>query len=88
MPRVKQPVLIIQGALDTHVPAHHAEKLAGLARQRKKNPPTEVLHLPGVNHLLVRAETGEVTEYPKLKEKTIVPDVATRIAEFLRRVRS
>jgi pimeloyl-ACP methyl ester carboxylesterase len=86
MPRVKQPVLIVQGDLDTQVPAHHAEKLAELARQRKKKPPVEVARLTGVNHLLVRATTGEVAEYPELKEKTIVPDAAARIAEFLRRV--
>ena len=85
MPRVKQPLLIVQGALDTQVPPHHADKLAALAGQRKKKAPAEVLRLPGVNHLLVRAETGEVTEYATLKERTIVPDVAGRIAEFLRR---
>ena len=47
MPRVKQPVLIIQGALDTQVPPHHADKLEALAGQRKKKPPVEVLRLPG-----------------------------------------
>ena len=41
-----------------------------------------------MNHLLVRAETGEVTEYGTLKEKTIVPAVGAKIAEFLRRVPS
>ena len=46
MPRVKQPVLIIQGALDTQVPPHHADKLEALAGQRKKKPPVEVLRLP------------------------------------------
>ena len=55
MPRVRQPLLIIQGDLDTQVPPHHADKLAELARQRKRKPPVEVVHLPGVNHLLVRA---------------------------------
>ena len=39
----------------------------------------------GVSHLLVRAETGEVAEYTRLKEKTIVPEVAAKIADFLRR---
>ena len=85
MPRVKQPVLIVQGELDTQVQPHHADKLAELARARKKAPPVEVLRLPGVNHLLVRATTGEVSEYGALKERTIVPDVAQKIAEWLRR---
>jgi hypothetical protein len=38
-----------------------------------------------VNHLLVKATTGEVEEYAQLQDKTISPDVATTIAEWLRR---
>lgn len=85
MPKVKQPILIVQGALDTQVPPHHAQRLADLARARKKAPAVEMVLLPGVNHLLVRATTGEVSEYPFVKEKTIVPGVARKIAEFLGR---
>lgn len=84
MKKVKQPILIIQGALDTQVRPHHADKLAELARARKKAPPVEVVHLPGVNHLLVRATTGEVSEYANLPEKTIVPDVAEKIAGWMK----
>ena len=87
MPRLRQPLLIIQGDLDTQVPPHHADRLAELARQRKRKAPVEVVHLPGVNHLLVRASTGEVAEYAELKDKTVVPDVARKVAEFLRRLR-
>ncbi len=62
MPKLKQPILIIQGDLDTQVEPHHADKLGELARARKKDAgPVEVVHLPGVNHLLVPATTGEVT---------------------------
>jgi pimeloyl-ACP methyl ester carboxylesterase len=85
MPQIKQPILILQGDLDTQVPPHHAEQLAELARKRKKAPPIETVHLPGVNHLLVKATTGEVQEYAQLTEKTITPDVATTIAEWLKR---
>ena len=85
MQKVKQPVLIVQGALDRQVARHHADKLVELARQRKKKPVVELVELPGVNHLLVRAETGEVSEYGALKERTIVPDVAAKIAAFLRK---
>jgi pimeloyl-ACP methyl ester carboxylesterase len=60
MPKIKQPVLIVHGDLDRHVPPHHADALAKLARARKKAPPVELVHLPGINHLLVPAETGEV----------------------------
>ena len=83
MPRVKQPILIVQGALDTQVPAHHGDRLAEMARQRKKNPPIEIATIPGVNHLLIPAKTGGITEYPELKEKVVVREVASRIAAFL-----
>jgi pimeloyl-ACP methyl ester carboxylesterase len=84
MPKVRQPILIIQGDLDTQIAPHHADKLAEMARARKKAAPVEVLHLPGVNHLLAKAETGETSEYPNLKEKKVVPDVAAKIAEWLK----
>jgi hypothetical protein len=83
MPKTKQPILIIQGDLDTQVPPHHADRLAELAKARKKAGPVDVAHLPGVNHLLARATTGEVSEYSNLPDKKIVPDVASRIADWL-----
>jgi fermentation-respiration switch protein FrsA (DUF1100 family) len=83
MPKVKQPVLVIQGSLDTQVKPHHADRLGELARARKKAPAVDVVHLQGVNHLFVRAKTGEVSEYASLPEKTITPELATRIADWL-----
>jgi pimeloyl-ACP methyl ester carboxylesterase len=83
MPKVKQPILIIQGDLDTQVLPHHADALGELARARKKAPPVEVLHLPGINHLLVPATTGEVSEYADLKDKTVTPAVTKAIVNWL-----
>ena len=85
MTKFKQPILIIQGDLDAQVPPHHADKLGELARQRKKAGAVEVVHLPGVNHLLVKAKTGEVSEYADLPDKRISPDVATTIGDWLKR---
>jgi pimeloyl-ACP methyl ester carboxylesterase len=85
MMQIKQPILIVQGDLDTQVPPHHAEQLAEMARKRKNAPPVEAVHLPGVNHLLVKATTGEVQEYGQLAEKHITPDAAAAIAEWLLR---
>ena len=85
MKRTKQPVLIVQGDLDKQVFPHHADKLAEMARARDRKEPVEVVHLPGVNHLLVPATSGEVTEYGTLAEKKVSPVVATKIAEFLKR---
>lgn len=85
MPRVKQPILIVQGDLDVQVPPHHADKLAGLARARKKSPAVDVEHIPGINHLLVPATSGEVQEYTQLPEKKISPKVSDAIAGWLKR---
>jgi pimeloyl-ACP methyl ester carboxylesterase len=85
MPKTKQPILIVQGDLDKQVFPHHAETLAGLARARKKAGPVEVVHLPGLNHLLAAAQTGEVSEYGTLPDKTISPAVARTLVEWLKK---
>lgn len=83
---VRQPILVVQGSLDTQVPPHHAERLAELARARKKGGAVEVAQLTGLNHLFVKATTGEVSEYPSLEAKTISPEVAKVIADWLRKI--
>jgi pimeloyl-ACP methyl ester carboxylesterase len=83
--KIKQPILIVQGDLDTQVPPAHADKLAELARARKKAGPVEVVHIAGVNHILVPAQTGEAEEYPQLKQKTISPEVVTAIVTWLKK---
>ena len=85
MPKVKQPILIVQGDLDSEVPPSHADKLAELARARKKSPGVEVKHIAGINHLLVPATTGEIAEYGQLKGTTVSAAVAQAIDEWRRR---
>jgi hypothetical protein len=84
---IKQPILIVQGDLDVQVQPQHAEKLGELAKARKKAGPVEVVHLAGVNHLLVPATTGEIHEYAQLKQKTISPEVASTIVAWLKKPR-
>ncbi len=83
MKDVRQPVLIVQGALDVQVPPAHADRLAELARARDRKVDVEVVKVPGINHLLVPAKTGEVDEYPLLPEKNVSPEVTTAIAAWL-----
>lgn len=85
MPDIEQPILIIQGDLDRQVFPHHADQLAALAKNRKKAPPVEAVHLPGINHLLVPAKTGDVSEYSSLPDKTITPAVVKTIADWLKK---
>ena len=83
MKDVRQPLLIVQGELDTQVPPHHAEALATLARARKRQVAADVVRVAGVNHLLVPATTGEVAEYATLADKQVSSRATTPIAEWL-----
>jgi hypothetical protein len=84
MKEVRQPLLIVQGELDKQVLPTHADRLTELAKSRKKAADTQEIKLPGLNHLLVPAKTGDVDEYASLAPKTISPEVATKIAEWLK----
>jgi uncharacterized protein len=83
--RANQPLLVLQPELDTQVPPHHADALARLAGERRKGAGVEVARVPGINHLLVPANTGEAGEYGTLADKTVSPVVGERIAEWLGR---
>lgn len=82
MKDVRQPLLIVQGERDRQVPAHHADRLAELARERKGRL-VEVARVPGANHLLVPAETGEVTEYASLTGRQVSPEATSAVATWL-----
>lgn len=80
----RQPVLIVQGELDTQVKPHHADKLAEFSRARKTQAVTEVVKVPGVNHLFVTAKTGDVSEYASLgPDAKVVPQVGAAVAAFM-----
>jgi len=83
--KVSQPVLIVHGALDTEMPPSHADRLEQMARARKKVPATSTrkIVLPGVNHILIPAKTGDLDEYEALP-KTLSPDVASATIEWLK----
>jgi pimeloyl-ACP methyl ester carboxylesterase len=84
MKDTRQPVLIVQGELDTQVQPHHADKLAEFARARNTKAAVEVVKVPGVNHLLVPAKTGEVSEYGSLgPDATVSPQVTSAITGFM-----
>ena len=85
---VRQPLLIVQGDLDTQVEPPNADRLEALARARKNAKPVEVVKLPGVNHLLMPAATGEVDEYPTLKDKHVSPAVTQAIVTWLKKTLS
>jgi pimeloyl-ACP methyl ester carboxylesterase len=86
VPQVHQPILIVQGLLDTQVEPANADRLETLARSRKRQASVDVVKISGVNHLFVPATTGEVSEYGTLKEKQISADLAPTIARWVDKV--
>ena len=84
MSRIRQPILIVQGLLDTQVDPANADKLEQMARARKNAGPVSVVKVEGVNHLLVPAVSGEVDEYASLKDRTVSSNVISAIANWLK----
>jgi uncharacterized protein len=80
---LRQPVLIVHGALDKEVPPAHADKLADLARKESDSKSVEVVIVRGVNHLLIPAFTGELAEYPELTDRNVSKDVSGAIGAWL-----
>jgi hypothetical protein len=63
------------------------DTLASLSAARKKQPASDTskVVVPGVNHLLVTATTGDIDEYASLPSRTIAPGVVDAIAGWLDR---
>lgn len=80
---IRQPLLVVQGELDTQVALSNAGRLEALASQRKNRPAAQVVRIRGVNHLLVPATTGEADEYSTLGDKRVSADVSGAIAGWL-----
>jgi len=88
MRRTNQPIFIVQGSLDTQVPPDQADRLEAMANARKIKdvPPTRKIVVPGINHLLVPAGTGEVEEYPSLPAKVVAAAVTDPLIAWLKEV--
>jgi pimeloyl-ACP methyl ester carboxylesterase len=83
--KTRQPLLVVQADLDKEVPTFHGEQLAQLGRSRLKAGTTDFVHLPGLNHLLARAQTGSVGEYGSLTERAISPAAVLEISAWLKK---
>jgi len=80
---VKQPLFFVHGALDKQVPPSNADRLADLARKQSDSDSIDVVVVRGVNHLLIPAFTGEVTEYPSLTDRNVSKDVSGALTAWL-----
>lgn len=82
---VRQPLLIVHGALDKQLAVTHADRLAQLANKESDSKAIEVVVVKGVNHLLVPAFTGEMREYGELKDRNVSKEVVSPLAAWLTR---
>jgi len=80
--RVRQPLLILQGALDRQVTAPQATLLADAARAAG-NRDVLVKIFPSLNHLFLPSKTGAFSEYSTLSTTTLGVDVLGTIADWL-----
>jgi len=78
----------VHGELDTQIEPPNADRLEALARARKNAPPVEMIKVPGVNHLLVPAKTGELDEYGTLRDAQVSPAVTGAIITWLQKTLS
>ena len=85
MKDIRQPVLIVHGELDTQVAPQNADRLAELARGRNRKVAVDVVKVPGVNHLLVPAKTGDVNEYATLPDRNVSSAVTSAIVTWMAR---
>ncbi|HEX3557671.1 MAG TPA: alpha/beta fold hydrolase [Pyrinomonadaceae bacterium] len=81
--RVRQPILILQGAIDRQITAEQAGLLEQAARSAGNRDVT-VRIFPGLNHLFLPAQTGAVSEYASLQTTSVPDDVLRVLTEWLR----
>jgi len=81
--KVACPVLAINGANDTQVNAKDNLDAIKTILTKSGNKDFEVKELPGLNHLLQDATTGDVSEYEKIEE-TMSPQALNIISTWIK----
>jgi dipeptidyl aminopeptidase/acylaminoacyl peptidase len=80
--RVRQPVLILQGATDRQVTADQAPELEAAIRGGGNRDVT--LHVfPGVNHLMLLDPDGSPTGYARLRSPRVPREILGTLADWL-----
>lgn len=80
--RVRQPVLILQGANDRQVTADQAPELAAAIRGGGNRDVT-LRVFPGLNHLMVADPDGSPAGYSRLPSTRVSPEVLGTLADWL-----
>lgn len=82
MRKVRQPILILQGALDRQITAEQAGMLDQAAREGGNSDVT-VRVFPNLNHLFLPAKTGAFSEYSTLETSVIGDDLLKAEGDWL-----
>jgi len=80
--KVRVPVLVLQGELDTQVRAELNVPAIVKALKKARNRRVQVHRLAGLNHLFQHAKTGMVDEYAAIEE-TIAPEVLQILSDWI-----
>jgi fermentation-respiration switch protein FrsA (DUF1100 family) len=80
--RVRQPVLVLHGALDRQVAAEQAGMIERAARNAG-NKDVTVRVFPNLNHLFLPAKTGAFSEYSTLSTSVVGDDVLKTMGVWL-----
>lgn len=80
--KVRQPILILQGALDRQISAEQAQMLEKAAREGGNKAVTTHV-FPNLNHLFLPARTGSFSEYSTLETKVMGDDVLKILGDWL-----
>ena len=80
--KVRQPILILQGAIDRQITAEQADLLEKGALEGGNKDVTKHL-FPTLNHLFLAGQTGAVAEYPTLQTTSIGDDVLKLMGDWL-----
>lgn len=80
--KVRQPILILQGALDRQITAEQATMLEKAAQAAGNKDVTKSI-FPNLNHLFLPAKTGAFSEYSTLETNVIGDDVLKTLGDWL-----
>lgn len=80
LPRVTQPVLVLNGSNDLQVLTD--QNVPEIEKALAHNPDVTVTVFDGLNHLFQRSETGAISEYATITT-TIEPEVLETIADWI-----
>lgn len=80
--KVQVPVLALNGALDTQVPAEANLREIEKALKEAGNTDVTTREMPGLNHLFQHAGTGSPSEYVQIEE-TFAPEALQLMGEWI-----